>query len=246
MKINNKLLTTFGLMVIAILIGCGCSSSADDGSSAKAAAGVGESSFKLIGPFSEERPKVRIHRKHTCHGDNVSPSLTWSGGPSETVSYALIAEDVDNETGSWVHWVVYNIPGNVKELAEGIPTSTAELPDGTIQGLNDYKRIGWEGPCPIQTVLQLYPHANEGRKNQQLSAHKYQFSLYALDNNFDLTSGKSKTELLKAMEGHVLAEAKRVGKFALPPLTPEQMEQGKKSHLGTGKGGESTTSTGAN
>jgi len=246
MKISIKFLAMFSLTVMAALIAMGCSSSGDDGVG-KAATEIEPLDFVLLGPFSEQRPKVRISRKYTCHGENVSPPLTWSGGPSETISYALIATDIDYD--NYTHWVIYNIPGNVMELAEGIPTSTVELPDGTIQGINDYKRIGWEGPCPIQTVLQLYPDLDGGKHRatlQKTGPHKYQFTLYALDNNFDLPSGKTMSELLDAMEGHVLAEAKRVGKFGLPPLTQHQIDQGKKTQSGAGKDGESTTSTRAN
>ena len=90
------------------------------------------------------RPRVRIAKEYTCYGDNLSPPLEWSGAPEGTLSFALIGDDIDHHTGTWAHWVLYNIPPTVTELTEGITTSTAELPDGTVQGLNDYKNVGYQ------------------------------------------------------------------------------------------------------
>ena len=140
------------VLVLATLAVVACSG-ADDTKPTKAAAEVTESNFQLTAPFTETRPKVRIQDTHTCWGDNSSPPLTWSGTPLGTESFALIAEDIDHKTGIWVHWILYNIPGDVTKLAEGIPTSTIGLSDGTTQGTNDHKNIGYEGPCPDSIIV---------------------------------------------------------------------------------------------
>ena len=138
-----------------------------------------------------------------------------------SVDLGLVAEDLDHRAGTWVHWVLYNIPGDVTELTEGIPTSTSELPDGTIQGSNDYKTNGYDGPCPIQIVIR-----GEGEGNYFINSdqddkkpHKYAFTLYALGADLSLAGGAGKSELMKAMEGHILGQAVRYGKFQLPIAT---------------------------
>ena len=220
LRIRN-LLATSCLTVVAVLIAAGCSNSSDDATSGQAAAQVGETGFQLEAAFTEIRPKVRMEKRHTCHGENVSPPLSWNNPPADTVSYALVAEDLDHRAGTWVHWVLYNIPGDVTELTEGIPTSTSELPDGTIQGSNDYKTNGYDGPCPIHIVIR-----GEGEGNYFINSdqddkkpHKYAFTLYALGADLSLAGGAGKSELMKAMEGHILGQAVRYGKFQLPIAT---------------------------
>ena len=234
-RIRN-LLAAFSLTVIAVLIAAGCASSSDDASSGQAAAQVGESGFQLEAAFTEIRPKVRIENKHTCHGENLSPPLSWNNAPADTVSYALVAEDLDHRAGSWVQWILYNIPGGVTELPEGISTSTSELPDGTIQGSNDHKTIGYEGPCPIQVVIRGEGEGyGDFQKTDQedKAAHKYRFTIYALGAELSLAAGARKSELVKAMKGHILAEAVRDGKFQLPVVT-QMSEAFNKDAMGCG------------
>ena len=216
-----------GLLVLPALVAWGCSSSNDGGDPAAA---LVASDFRLEAPFTEIRPKVRIPMKYTCHGENLSPPLTWSGAPEGTMSYALIGEDPDNGVGLWVHWVLYNIPAGVSQLAEGVPTSTAELPDGTTQGANDHKSIGYEGPCPEPN---LTTGRGVGGTNwwpegyglyQAEPAHKYRFTLYALDTELGLAASATKAELEKAMKGHILAQAETLGKFQLPVVSPDKQE----------------------
>jgi len=226
---TGKVIVTLSLVVITGAIFSGCSSSSDDSTSDKAAAKLVESDFQLKAPFSEKRPKVRIPKKYTCHDENLSPPMSWEGAPDGTVEYALIAEDVDHKTGAWVHWVLYNIPGDVFELTEGISTSTSELPDGTTQGRNDHKNIGYEGPCPKQIVIPGLGYRY--MESDPEPAHKYRFSAYALDKNLVLESGVTKSELLEAMAGHILAQADTIGKFQLPVVTTQGQEF-KKTSLG--------------
>ena len=136
-----------------------------------------------------------IPAKHTCDGKNVSPPLKWSGVPAGARSLALIADDPDAPVGTWVHWVVYDLPATVSELSEDMPKSQF-LPSGARQGLNDFKYLGYGGPCPPPG-----------------KPHRYFFKLYALDAALDLKPGLKKKDLESAMEKHVLAQAQLMGTY---------------------------------
>ncbi len=136
-----------------------------------------------------------IPARYTCKGEDVSPPLSWNDAPQGTKTFALIADDPDAPMGTWVHWVIYNIPASVKSLPEGVAPER-KLKDGTLQGLNDFRKIGYGGPCPPSGV------------------HRYFFKLYALDTKLDLPAGATKAELLNVMKGHILAQAELMGKFA--------------------------------
>src|SRR5712671_5341806 len=142
--------------------------------------------------FAEGQP---IPRRHTCDDQDISPALKWSGIPPAAKSLALICDDPDAPAGTWVHWVVYDLPPATTGFSEGVPKSP-ELPNGAKQGMNDFKRTGYGGPCPP-------PGA----------PHRYFFKLYALDTKLDLKSGLTKMDLLKAMEGHILGEGQLMGTY---------------------------------
>lgn len=133
--------------------------------------------------------------RHTYEGANISPNLHWTNGPEGTKSYALIVDDPDAPVGIWVHWVVYNISEKATSLTEALPAMDT-LPNGERQGMNDFGKVGYGGPCP--------PKGN---------AHRYYFKLYALDTVLALPARTTKEELEKAMKGHILAEAKLMGKY---------------------------------
>lgn len=137
----------------------------------------------------------RIPAKYTCEGADVSPPLHWSVPPAGTRSYVVIADDPDAPVGIWVHWVIYNLPLDLRGLSEGIPTTERVL-DGALQGLNDFKRVGYGGPCPPPGT-----------------PHRYVFKLYALDRMLDLKPRATKTQVLEACQGHVLAEARLMGRY---------------------------------
>ncbi len=145
---------------------------------------------------SDFQPGTQIPIRFTCTGSDVSPTLTWSDPPPGTGSFALICEDPDAPRGLWVHWVIYNIPHDTHSLSEAIST-TPELPDGTRQGVNDFGRIGYGGPCPPP-----------GR-----GKHRYFFRLYALDAALTLPSGATRADLLTVMEGHLLAQTELMGLY---------------------------------
>lgn len=136
-----------------------------------------------------------IPRKYTCDGQDISPPLAWESVPDATKSLALISDDPDAPMGTWVHWVIFNLPPDAKELSENVPTQR-ELKNGAKQGTNDFRRIGYGGPCPPR------------------GTHRYYFKLYALDTMIDISPGATKSQLLKAMEGHILAQGQLMGKYS--------------------------------
>lgn len=142
--------------------------------------------------FAHEKP---IPAQYTCIGSDISPSLTWSEPPAGTQSFALIMDDPDAPVGTWVHWVLFNIPASSRGLTEAIP-SEGTLSDGSMHGKNSSGNQGYNGPCPPS------------------GTHRYFFKLYALDEMLGLSSGADKGELLKAMEGHILAQGQLMGTFS--------------------------------
>ncbi len=136
-----------------------------------------------------------IPPKYTCKGADVSPPLSWNGAPEGTKSFALISDDPDAPFMTWVHWVIYNIPAEATGLGEDVPKEKT-LPNGTTQGITDFRKIGYGGPCPPPG-----------------GPHRYYFKLYALDTKLDLKPGATKNALLEAMKGHILKEAQLMGKF---------------------------------
>jgi Raf kinase inhibitor-like YbhB/YbcL family protein len=138
----------------------------------------------------------RIPARFTCDGENLSPTLSWADVPEEVVSFALIMDDPDAPAGTWVHWVIFNIPKDKKMLGEGIPKDET-LADGSRQGITNFRRPGYGGPCPPPG-----------------SPHRYYFKLYALDSKLDLSSGASKSDVEKAMEGHILAKGELIGLYS--------------------------------
>ena len=143
--------------------------------------------------FSDSRP---IESRFTCDGANVSPALTWSDAPAGTHSFALICDDPDAPAGDWVHWVIYGIPAAAAGLPEHVAT-VERLPNGALQGMNDFGQLGYGGPCPPPG-----------------KPHRYFFRLYALDvATLPLRPHPRKGDLLEAMQGHILAEVRLIGTY---------------------------------
>ncbi len=135
-----------------------------------------------------------IPARFTCDGDDVSPALSWEGAPENTKSFALIMDDPDAPGKTFVHWVYLDIPAGTTSLPEHIPNAERPSPGG-IQGRNDFRKIGYGGPCPPG------------------GEHRYFFKLYALDTTLALNPGATKSDVLKAAEGHVLAQGELIGKY---------------------------------
>lgn len=142
--------------------------------------------------FAEGQP---IPPKFTCDSSDVSPVLAWSGAPASTKSFALITDDPDAPAGTWVHWVVYDLPADTTSLQENVAKSQIIFGNAK-QGMNDFRRIGYGGPCPPPG-----------------KPHRYFFKLYALDTMLDLKPGATKSDVLNAMEGHVLAQGQLMGTY---------------------------------
>ena len=178
------------LLFAAALFGCwGAASCADNSKTTKEPA----MNIQITSAaFADGQP---IPAKYTGDGQDVSPPLRWTNAPANTRSFALIADDPDAPVGTWVHWVLYDLPATATELAENTPKSP-QLPDGAKQGLNSGSRLGYGGPCPPPG-----------------KPHRYFFKLYALDTLLNLKPGVTKKDLLKAMEGHVLAEGQLMGTY---------------------------------
>ncbi len=136
-----------------------------------------------------------IPPKYTCDGADVSPPLEWNNAPAGTKSFALICDDPDAPRGSWVHWVIYNIPTGTSMLPENI-SKDKQPSTGGMQGTTDFKKIGYGGPCPPG------------------GTHRYFFKLYALDCAINLSPGATKQQLLDSIKGHVLAESQLMGKYS--------------------------------
>jgi hypothetical protein len=129
-------------------------------------------------------PEGPIPAKYTCDGDDISLPLQWGDPPEGTQSFALIADDPDAPVGTWVHWVLFNVPGDTRALPEAVPMD-ADLPDGSRHGQNSWGRLGYGGPCPPGDT------------------QRYFFKLYALDVEVDLASGVGKEELLPGPAGRL-------------------------------------------
>ena len=134
-----------------------------------------------------------IPKKFACQGEDVSPQLSWDKLPTDTKSIAVTCDDPDAPGGGFVHWVIFNIPANAISLPENIAKQKT-LPDGSRQGINDFGRIGYGGPCPP-------------------ALHRYYFRVYVLDIVLDLQPGIEKPALLKAIEGHIIAQGEIIGKY---------------------------------
>jgi len=142
--------------------------------------------------FSEGQP---IPQEFTCQGSDLSPPLKWTGAPSNARSFALVADDPDAPVGTWVHWVLYNLPAASTDLAENTQ-KLAALPGGAKQGVNDFHQPGYGGPCPPPG-----------------KPHRYFFKLYALDTLLDLKPGATKKDVERAMENHILGQAQLMGTY---------------------------------
>lgn len=135
-----------------------------------------------------------IPAKYTCDGSDISPPLIWDEVPTETQSIVLIVDDPDAPRRTFVHWVVYDIPATVRQLPEQIPP-VKTLPNGGVQGKNDFGNLGYGGPCPPS------------------GTHRYFFKLYTLDRKLGLAAGATKNQILAAMESHVLDKTELIGLY---------------------------------
>jgi Raf kinase inhibitor-like YbhB/YbcL family protein len=140
-------------------------------------------------------PGADIPQEYTCQGADLSPPLSWTAPPPGTASLALISDDPDATVGTYVHWVLYGLPADRRELPQGLP-ATETIEGGGVQGITTSGALGWEGPCPPSGP-----------------AHRYFFRLYALDADPGLAPGATEADLMQAIEGHTLAQAEFMGRY---------------------------------
>lgn len=132
---------------------------------------------------------------YTCDGQDISPALSWSGIPEGAVSLALINDDPDAPGGTWVHWVVFNMPASMNGLPENVASKDLAA-QGIVEGITSFRRTGYGGPCPPS------------------GTHRYYFKLVALDISLDLDGGAGKAEVVEAMEGHLLDQTELMGRYS--------------------------------
>ena len=136
-----------------------------------------------------------IPKQFTCDGADISPALEWNDPPAGTQSFSLIADDPDAPVGTWVHWVLFDLPANARSLPQDV-AKKEQIENGARQGRNDFGKIGYGGPCPPAG-----------------KPHRYFFKLYALDTTLNLKAGATKQEVERAQQGHVLAQGEWMGRY---------------------------------
>jgi hypothetical protein len=182
-----KFIITWAMVPVLLL--CSCKSSEQSDSPVE-----GGKKMEIKVTSSAFKEGGMIPAKYTCDGADISPPLQWDAAPQGTQSIALICDDPDAPMGTWVHWVLFNLPSTTTSLAEKVPPDKT-LANGARQGTNDFRKIGYGGPCPPG------------------GTHRYFFKIYALDTQLDLQAGADKPRLLKAMQGHILAEGQLMGRY---------------------------------
>jgi Raf kinase inhibitor-like YbhB/YbcL family protein len=182
---NTKMLQNFYCFIILFIFLYSCQNNNKSSTSGSKQMDITSSAFN---------EGAMIPGKYTCDGIDISPPLKWSDEPGGTKTFAVICDDPDAPMGTWVHWVLFNLPADIHELSEDIPP-TEILQNRARQGKNDFGKIGYGGPCPPG------------------GAHRYYFKVYALSEELNIESGITKSALLKAMEGKILAEGQLMGRY---------------------------------
>src|ERR1035437_3291824 len=188
---GNRLLALTSVLFLPLFACRDARTPGEDGSSTI----EGGSAMSLAVTTTAFSPGGVIPKGYTCDGADTSPDLSWLGAPAGVQSFALIADDPDAPVGTWTHWLIWNFPVQSTGLPKGVPKGET-LGDGTRQGRNDFRRIGYGGPCPPPG-----------------KSHRYFFKVYALDAKLDLRAGANRGELEQAMKMHVLAQGELIGKY---------------------------------
>lgn len=164
--------------------------------------------IEVTSPEFNERK--RIPKKYGCEQENVSPPIAWTDVPAGTVSLALLVDSDQFPGARSVHWVLWGIPPDARELPEGVPNGpeAPAIGPATKQGVNDDREVGWSGPCPEPVIFRT---TSEGHPKGDTLVKRYSFSLFALDTNLDLGPEAGKEDLLRAIDGHVLAGGQLIG-----------------------------------
>ncbi len=187
-----------GALGLAVAISCGGGSGTPSATPTTSAAPSKEAMMMTPATMTMTSPAFAaggsIATKYTCDGEGVSPPLQWDVPPSGAQSLALVVDDPDAPSGTFVHWVIYGLPPSQRSLPEGVSTD-AQPATGGLNGQNGAGKLGYTPPCPPSGV------------------HRYFFRLYALDVNLDATPGWTKDQLLQSMSGHVIGQAELMGTY---------------------------------
>ena len=179
-------------VAICLFVSCANRSSAPAQQTTSTPVNENKSGIKLTSKAFNEGQA--IPRGYTCDGANVSPPLEWTGVPKSAKTLVIVADDPDAPAGTWVHWVLYNLPYDVIGMVENTPPIET-LSGGGMQGTNDFQKTGYGGPCPPR------------------GSHRYFFKIYALDSELPLKPGASKADLEPAMEGHIISQGQLIGTY---------------------------------
>ncbi len=194
LRAGLTMMTSLLIVISALVVACGAI--------APGPPVEGDTVITLSSPAFQDGEAIPV--RYTCEGEDISPLLNWSEPPQGTKALAIIMLDPDapdilddpNKTDAGLtHWLLFNLPADIRQLSEAVPIQE-ELSDGALHGTNDFGRTGYGGPCP-----------SDG------SAHRYTFTIYALDEPLDLLAGVSKGWVLHAMQGHILARGELKGTF---------------------------------
>ena len=197
---SHLLLLSFAIFALGSLAALACSGGGDGGSAARddADLSVVEEGVPadIVVTSSAFVDGEAIPGQHSCYGLDLSPPISWSGAPAGTKSLALVSIEPEAADGdNWIHWLLYGLPPDVTEVPGSIMSTDAQLVGG-VHGTNDYRRLGWGGPCPPRGVT-----------------HFYFFKVYALDAELNLADGARKIDLIEAMKGHVLSHGQLMGTY---------------------------------
>lgn len=173
---------------LVFLLLVGCSTGEDEGGQAAESEGLPMTIEVTSTAFNDGQA---IPSRYTCDGQDISPALAWRNVPAGAASLVLIMDDPDAPRGNWVHWVIFNMPTDVT----GLPEASDAVPSGATEGNNSWKRTGYGGPCPPS------------------GTHRYFFKLYAVDTLLDLSSGVTRGQVERAMEGHILDWGELMGTY---------------------------------
>lgn len=185
--LRKRLLLSVWIVVVMLFVSAGCARTPSPASAVPAA------SLSLTSPaFAQGQP---IPARFTCDGEDISPALNWGDPPAGTRSFVLILDDPDAPAGTWTHWVLFNIPADMRSLDEAVP-ALETLASGARHGKNSWGKLGYGGPCP------------------PAGTHRYFFRLYALDVSLGLSPGAAKKDVQSAMQGHILAQGELMGTYA--------------------------------
>lgn len=206
----NRTTTIVLGLTLAVVLFAACSAPSDDEPEAGAEQEVVVAAFQIQQQVpltlqvntSSLKETGYLLKDFTCEGADSSPQLTWTEVPPSTQSIAIVTEDLDAEEGVFAHWLMWGLPPDTMELVGGLSKSS-DIPTGSVEGTNGYGITGWKGPCPPPRIIMF--GGSQTAQNTGTATHRYVLSVYALDTQVSLRSNAIRDEVLRALDGHILA-----------------------------------------